>query len=169
MGSVIGLFPMFVILKSMSKVPSGFSSPVGISRSSRIGKSAEWPGVVEPGKGPRPRLGGASCWVASSVNGACGWPNSNNSRAESSAIKTISNFDRFTCFSSRCQRLLKCNAISRTDRCQVLGSLVLGEWPSETSRSCCGLLGRQIRCARSRRSVRLRESEAEAGISGRAG
>ena len=123
MGSVMGLFPMFVILKSISTVPSGFSSPVGISRSSRIGKSAEWPGVVEPGKGPRPRLGRASCWVASTVNGACGPANSNNSRAESSTIKTTSNFNRFTCFSPRWQRLLKCNAPTGAKSRQVVAAI----------------------------------------------
>ena len=85
--------PILVITKSMSIVPSGCSGPLGIRSSSRTGKPAEWPGVIEPGNGPCPLVGGEGCFDASIASSSCANPTSSTAGL-SSTTKATSDFNR---------------------------------------------------------------------------
>jgi len=99
--------PVLVITKSTRVVPSGCSGPFEMRSSSRIGRSAEWPGLGEPGNGPRPLAGGDGCLEASIINWSCASP-TRIKPGLSNTVKANSNFNRRTASSqqSRMSRLV---------------------------------------------------------------
>src|SRR4029077_1112554 len=81
----------------------------GSARSRRIGRPLEWPGLEEPGKRPRPRAGGASCCVASTVNSSCAHATTTAPK-HAIAIILASNFNRCSSRSSDYRRRFNANS-----------------------------------------------------------
>jgi len=94
-GTEIVSVPIFVMTKSTRAVPSGCNGPLGIRISSRTGRWAECPGLVEPGNGPLPLRGPEGCVDASIVIWFCASP-TRIKLGLSNTAKSNSNFNRRT-------------------------------------------------------------------------
>src|SRR6267378_76958 len=86
---MIDSVPIFVITKSTGVVSLACRARVGNNKSSRIGRLAEWPGLAERGKGPRPGGGVSGSFVASIVNWFCAVPTRSTQRKKSRNRATI--------------------------------------------------------------------------------
>jgi hypothetical protein len=93
---IMSLSSTFVITKSTRVVPSGCSGALGIQSSSRMGRPVEWPGVTEPGDGPRPLGGGEGRFEASIVSCSCARP-TRITPGLSSTTKSTNSFNHCGC------------------------------------------------------------------------